>query len=213
MAVLFSDNFNRGNSNTVGNNWVEWEDPFPPGDAGDASILDNRLLLTDTANVIRPLGEKITNGLIKVDFELTVNAQCVIWARASDDAVGEFPEDYWEFRITENDITIFWHEGVSGAILDTDSIELNSGTVYIAKFRLEGSSIIGQVFEGDSLINTVSGVDAIHVTGSGRQGLKSFSSLGTVEYDNFQVTDFSFIPFPRASRLNGGIGKLTGGIA
>ena len=41
-AVIFSDNFNRSNSNTVGNNWSEIEDSNH-----DVSIVSDRLMLED----------------------------------------------------------------------------------------------------------------------------------------------------------------------
>ncbi len=42
-TVLFSDNFNRADSNTVGNGWVELED-----DADDVAIWNNSMRLRDT---------------------------------------------------------------------------------------------------------------------------------------------------------------------
>ncbi len=44
-AVLFSDNFNRANSSTVGNSWAEHEE-----DADDVAISTNRLQLRDHQN-------------------------------------------------------------------------------------------------------------------------------------------------------------------
>ncbi len=44
-AVLFSDNFNRANSSTVGNSWAEYEE-----DADDVAISTNRLQLRDHQN-------------------------------------------------------------------------------------------------------------------------------------------------------------------
>ncbi|NLG71742.1 MAG: hypothetical protein GX495_06855 [Chloroflexi bacterium] len=68
-AVLFSDNFERGNSSTLGNGWVEVE---PEG--GAVGLSGGRMCFTDTSDLIsRPIVRrsftKATSGLLEWTFD------------------------------------------------------------------------------------------------------------------------------------------------
>lgn len=61
MAIVFSDNFNRANSDSLGGNWVEY--------AGDADISSNAMLSTSTATVYNTSSVGSANYSVTVNFD------------------------------------------------------------------------------------------------------------------------------------------------
>lgn len=92
-AIIFSDDFNRTNSNTVGNGWTELED-----DANDVAIRNGRLRLRDTlpgnpdaasTNAISTLG--FTDIMLSFDWAASSNTE------SSDDFYVDWSTDNANF--------------------------------------------------------------------------------------------------------------------
>lgn len=92
-AIIFSDDFNRANNNTVGNGWTELED-----DANDVAIRNGRLRLRDTlpgnpdaasTNAISTLG--FTDIFLSFDWAASSNTE------SSDDFYVDWSTDNANF--------------------------------------------------------------------------------------------------------------------
>ncbi|MCA9991964.1 MAG: hypothetical protein KDE29_13295, partial [Anaerolineales bacterium] len=136
--VLFEDDFNRSDSNTVGNGWLESN----PSNTQTA-IQSNRLCVTDASDVVnRPL--------VKHTFT-AVSSGLVVW---------QFDFD-WARNRSDDDYLVFMQLGNSGAMSDDNQ---DSGVaVNLVWQRVNGVQETLSYRPGNNALTTISGSATIMV--------------------------------------------------
>jgi hypothetical protein len=122
-AVIFSDDFNRSNSNSVGSGWVEDED-----DSDDVAISGNALRLRDTQFGNPDASASRLSGISTVGFTNIVLSYA--WAPLS----GSDRSD---------DLYVQWRVGPSGAWQTVGSHTLGGGSGYTPQSFSLGLSAVG----------------------------------------------------------------------
>jgi hypothetical protein len=120
--TIFQDNFNRSNSNTVGNGWTETQD-----DADDVAINNNRLLLrSDDPNAIAAQLSINTTGFnnIRLSYD---------WAKLSGDSE------------SDDELIVEWKLGSSGSWTELEDHGLGGSSSFSSNSEL----LSGAANQGD----------------------------------------------------------------
>ena len=187
IGSIFTDDFNRANSGTVGNGWAE--------ETGSvAQILSNKLRFTgDDVNgfnqcrVIRPSTEAWADGEISVEFTHTTNGLPQIHGRIQSAA----SYDYYLVYINGiGSINITRVDDGNNNGLASGGLSLSYGTNYKLALIFNGSSIKSRLWDidaGGTLLSELSATDSTY--GAGMQAVSNHL-WGTVDYDNFRAEKY-----------------------
>lgn len=175
-SVTFGDNFDRGDSSTLGNGWVE--------DLGDWSINSNRLISPVQDNII----VHNTNAPISADYYVQVSAE-------SSDANSDSPAVLARFTDTSNFYLFQSGNGraqlykrVSGSWTLLDEVRFIRSVNTFNTYRLQ--------VNGDQIRGFIDDIPAVYaqdssLTNPGYGGLRRGGGLFQVTFDNFEVGDLS----------------------
>lgn len=186
--MAFTDNFNRADSSTVGNGWIESVDAV-------WSILNNQLRHTPngsnylTQQIWRPASENFANGTIEVEWKRSTTSQYPIICARKQAGANTFYMG-WVFG-TSN---FFISKVVNGTRTDlaskTVSALSTTTNAYKLTLTLSGSSLTLRVdgVTNPGFIDELSTTDS-SITASGQLGLSGATGSGpTIDYDNFSAS-------------------------
>jgi len=180
----FTDDFNRADSATVGNGWIENLDSA-------WAILSDSLRRTVgdylTSQIWRPTSENFASGVVSVEWKRSSTGQFPIICARKQSAANTFYM-MWAFYNT-----LYISKVVNGTKTDLVSQSLSAlGTVantYKFIFTLSGTSLVARA-EGvtsPGLIGEISTADS-SITASGQCGLSGATGgTATIDYDNFSA--------------------------
>lgn len=185
--VAFTDDFNRADSATVGNGWIE-------SVAAVWSILSNKLRHTPnnssylTQQAWRPTTENFANGIISVEWKRSSTSQYpIICARKQAGADTYYMA--WLFGSS----TIYLSKVVSGTRTDLTSKSVSAlsttGNTFKFTFTLDGSTLTLTVdgITNPGFIDEITTTDS-SITATGQSGLSGATGSGpTLDYDNFSA--------------------------
>lgn len=185
VPVPFTDDFNRADSATVGNGWIESVNAV-------WSILSNKLRHTPngsdylTQQIWRPTSENFASGVIEVEWKRSSTSQYpIICARKQAGANTCYMA--WLFGSQ----TIYISKVINGTKTDlvSKSVSALSTTANTFKFTftLSGSSLVLQVdgVTNPGYIDQISTIDS-SITATGQCGLSGATGgSATIDYDNF----------------------------
>ncbi len=124
--LTFSDNFNRANSTTLGNDWIET--------SGEWQILSNSLnhVSGSTARCLRPVGEAFTDGWVQITLNSFGQAPCL---RFSSSALSGY------YALADNSPVQTYIFKYNAGVLTTLAQNATSfnGTTDVIKFQVQGS--------------------------------------------------------------------------
>lgn len=176
MTQIFSDNFDRADSTTIGGNWVE--------DSGDYSISGNKLTVDNTAGALI----KNTTSLGTADYKVSATIQTGadeggpgLVARYID--VSNF---YLAFlNMSANLVEIY--KNVSGfTALSSGAVTLNANTDYLLRFEVQGNALRAYV-DGNLITSITDG----SLTLEGDFGCRRGGATSSNTWDNYLVEDFT----------------------
>lgn len=179
MAVVFSDDFNRANSDSLGGNWVEY--------SGDADIVSNKLEGIATAIVYNStsVGQADYQVLMDFDWDQGDGDEWVIPFVRGATSGSPYDTAYLAYfqASTGTDFHLLLRR-LSGSQAQLGS---TNNTQYT------GMHTVGVRVEGTSINAIVDGSDTISVTDSnisieGRHGFRIDASS---EIDNYEVDDLT----------------------
>lgn len=182
--MAFTDDFNRADSATVGNGWIESLDSA-------WAILGNKLRRTVgdylTSQIWRPASENFASGAIEVEWKRSTTDQFPIVCARKQSAANTFYM-MWVFYST-----VYISKVVNGSRTDLASqsfsaLNTAANTIKFI-FTLSGTSLVARV-EGvtnPGLIGEISTTDS-SITAAGQCGLSGATAgTATVDYDNFSA--------------------------
>lgn len=186
--MAFTDDFNRADSATVGNGWIESVDAV-------WSILSNKLRHTPnnsnylTQQIWRPTSEDFANGIISVEWTRSSTSQYPIICARKQAGVTTY---YMAGLISSSMIVI--SKVVSGARTDlTDKVVsalTTTANTFKFTFTMSGSSLTLRVdgVTNPGYIDEITWTDS-SITAAGQSGLSGATGAGpTLDYDNFSAT-------------------------
>ena len=187
-SVAFTDDFNRADSATVGNGWIESVDAV-------WSILSNKLRHTPngsdylTQQVWRPTSEDFADGVIEVEWKRSTTSQYpIICARKQAGA-----NTYYLAGLISS-TTVYISKVVAGTRTNLTSKAVTAlgttGNTFKFTFTLSGSSLTLRVdgITNPGFIDEIT-VEDSSITASGQCGLSGCTGAGpTLDYDNFSAT-------------------------
>ncbi len=175
MATLFSDDFNRSNSTTLGGNWSEA--------SGDWSITSNKLTTASSGGLAVN-----TTSLSTADYKVKAVCQSPgdsggsgLIARYADSS------NYYLAQLSyeSNDVQIY--KNVSGfTLLSSNGLTLNSATDYDVRFEVEGTAL--RLYVDDALITDTT--DSA-LSAEGDFGARRGGGGDSQTWDDFVVEDFA----------------------
>ena len=182
MATLFSDDFNRANSNSPGAGWTER--------IGDWDILSNAMRKesgNNTASVVHIATLSTADYAVEVDIKSTggVNQHRGPIARRVNN--GAQNSDFYTAVLTTNgnDLDFFKREGTTWTKLDDQSQAYGTGSFTTVRIEVNGSSMksFGNGVAKSNFTDT-------SFTAAGDAGLV-VGNVQDQDFDNFLVEDFT----------------------
>ncbi len=184
--MAFTDDFNRSNSATVGNGWIE-ETP------ACFEILNNKLRgHSNSANFFnnqlkRPASEAFADGVIRVDFQYVTDTSGVpqLHGRAQGANDNTF---YLCFVVNGTDFRLAYSSNGSINYIQqaNGAFNLSIGVNYRLELKMQGSTISAKLTNLDTqtVISSLSGTHS-GLPGSGKQAISVGAGGNPIDYDNF----------------------------
>lgn len=182
MASL-SDDFNRADSGTVGNSWLETT-------GSESEILSNKLRIGGAVTfpnsvVYRPASEDFKNGTVSVDFTITANTAV--------------PQIHMRYNDASNNSYILYTTSTqlilgrmtSGSVtqLDTASFTRDAADEYTLEFSLFGNNKLGKIKYKDTGAPIVAVSDSADTTYTSADSVGISNDVSAfVDYDNFYAS-------------------------
>jgi hypothetical protein len=176
MATLFSDNFNRADSDTLGGNWVET--------GGDHDIVSNHVECASISTTAL-----VTNSTALGTADYTVTADITVANFANAGLVGRYLDanNYYLLHLPDNH-TAQLYKYIAGSFTQLGSTWDNGSAIGTATFTLS--------MQGNAIKVLVNGVQRItatdgSLTAEGDFGFRSDGNPNLIQYDNLVVADFA----------------------
>lgn len=179
--MAFTDNFNRADSSTVGNNWIESVD-------ARWSILNNKLRASGGGDMLtnqlwRPTSENFANGFAEVEWKRSASDQVAQIHARKQAGVQTFYIAWIQYG------NFFISKVVSGTrteIATKTGLSINQTDTYKLKFTLSGTSLVARLdnVTASSFVWELTVTDSA-ISASGQHGLSISAGTATIDYDNF----------------------------
>ncbi len=152
-STIFSDDFNRANSNTVGNGWTEFE-----RNSNDVAIANNRLRLRDYL----PGGNGVPDAIVLQGISLAGFENIWLdfdWAASRNTEPAD--DLYVSWDLNDDNWTTAWSQSLGGSGLASVSLDFLGAVDNQTDFRLRFWTDVSQHSESAFIDNVVLRGDAI----------------------------------------------------
>ena len=156
-AIIFQDNFNRANSDTVGNGWVELED-----DSNDVRVKNSTLRLRDTLSGEPDAAASQLGGLSSLGiFNITLSYD---WARLNDESENS-DKLHVEWKLTTDSSwnNLATHSLGGGSSLKSETVSLGSGAENVNNLQIRFWTDVSTSKEGAKIDNVVLSGNYVYV--------------------------------------------------
>ena len=155
-AIIFQDNFNRPNSNTVGNGWSEVEN-----DANDVAIVNGRLQLRDFLPTTIDAAASQLGGLSSVG--LTNITLTYDWAPLTASESNDVLNVQWKRASSSTWITLAVHGLGGSGSFTTNVVSLGAAAANVSNIQIRFWTNVSQSDEGALIDNVKLTGDPIRV--------------------------------------------------